>query len=418
MVKTVKTQCIASQHKIKEKKIPNLRFPGFEGEWENKRLGDLSQNIYYGMNSAAIEFDGINKYLRITDIDAESRKFVPNPLTSPNGELEDKYLLKTGDIVFARTGASVGKCYFYNDSDGKLYYAGFLIKYSIKEYTEPYFIYSYTFSSNYIKWVKVMSMRSGQPGINSEEYKSLKFFIPSLPEQKKIASFLTAVDQKIQQLTRKKELLEQYKKGVMQKIFSQEIRFKDKDGNDYPDWRTQQLGYYIEERVEFPDKSLPLYSLTIEQGMIPKNERYERSFLVKETNKAYKTMYQNDFAFNPMNLRFGALARLKENCIVSVSKYYNIFFCNKNGNPKYFEEYLTSYEMIHFYNKMATGSLEEKKRVHYLDFLKFKLRYPCIEEQNKIASFLEIIDKKIEKATNQINQTQQFKKGLLQQMFV
>jgi len=139
---------------IEHKKVTKLRFPGFEGEWELKIIGDLTQDVSYGMNSAAIEFDGINKYFRITDIDVESRMFVPNPLTSPNGELEDKYLLKMRDIVFARTGASVGKCYLYNDSDGKLYYAGFLIKFSIIEDAEPYFIYSYTFGGNYMKWVK------------------------------------------------------------------------------------------------------------------------------------------------------------------------------------------------------------------------------------------------------------------------
>ena len=95
----------------KQKKIPALRFPEFKGEWDKKKLGEVCENIMYGMNSAAIPFDGENKYLRITDIDEDSREFIPKPLVSPDGEIEEKYKLKYGDIVFTRTGASVGKTY-------------------------------------------------------------------------------------------------------------------------------------------------------------------------------------------------------------------------------------------------------------------------------------------------------------------
>ena len=154
----------------------------------------------------------------ITDIDEDSRSFVPNPLTSPEGELQDKYKLKKGDIVFARTGASTGKCYLYQDNDGDLYFAGFLIKFSITK-ANPDFVYYQTFRSSYSKWVEVMSMRSGQPGINAEEYKSLKILLPSLPEQHKIANFLTAIDHKIELTRQQLNQTQQYKKGLLQKMF-------------------------------------------------------------------------------------------------------------------------------------------------------------------------------------------------------
>ncbi len=187
-------------------------------EWEEKRLGEIADNISYGMNSASTNFDGSNKYIRITDIDDASRKFEPKPLTSPKGELGSKYLVKKGDILFARTGASVGKSYLYSTNDGKVYFAGFLIRFSIKE-ADPFFIFSQTLTSRFQKWVKVMSMRSGQPGINAEEYKSYRIKLPSLQEQQKIANYLSSIDEKIEKVQAQIEQSQVFKKGLLQQLF-------------------------------------------------------------------------------------------------------------------------------------------------------------------------------------------------------
>ena len=199
-----------------------IRFRDEEGKefgaWEEKRLGEISTDVMYGMNSAATDYDGVNKYLRITDIDDESRMFSPKPLSSPDGALEEKYRLKEGDIVFARTGASTGKSYLYKKEDGILFFAGFLIKFSIIK-AIPYFIYIQTFSTSYQKWVGMMSMRSGQPGINAEEYRSLKLLISSIAEQQKIATFLTALDAKIAHVTAQITLTQTFKKGLLQQMF-------------------------------------------------------------------------------------------------------------------------------------------------------------------------------------------------------
>ncbi len=192
----------------------NQDFP----DWQEKTLGEISKNVMYGMNSSAIAYDGINKYLRITDIDEDSRKFIPNPLTSPEGDIENKYKLNEGDLVFARTGASVGKSYLYNKSDGNLLFAGFLIRFAIQK-ENPYFIYLQTIQDSFKKWVQLMSMRSGQPGINAEEYKTLILDIPSLPEQQKIATFLSAIDEKISHSSAQIEKMEAWKKGLLQQMF-------------------------------------------------------------------------------------------------------------------------------------------------------------------------------------------------------
>ena len=177
----------------------------------------------YGMNSASKEFDGLNKYIRITDISETSNNFVPNPLTSPDGDLEDKYKLKNGDIVFARTGASTGKTYLYDENDGNLYFAGFLIKFHIDN-AVPRFIFYNTLKEEYLNWVIVMSVRSGQPGINSNEYKKLPLFLPSIDEQNKISNFLNKIDEKIQLLENKYKYYQDFKTYLVQQIFAQNLR--------------------------------------------------------------------------------------------------------------------------------------------------------------------------------------------------
>jgi len=201
--------------------MPKLRFKEFDkdGEWEEKRLDDVSENVMYGMNAAAIEFDGKNKYIRITDIDENTRLFSPNPLTSPEGKIDEKYLVKIGDILFARTGASTGKSYFHQKENGKIYFAGFLIRFSIKG-ADPYFVYLQTLTAQYLKWVSATSIRSGQPGINAEEYKSYPFLIPTDPkEQQKIADTLSSLDTLINTQSQKVEALKLHKKGLLQGLF-------------------------------------------------------------------------------------------------------------------------------------------------------------------------------------------------------
>lgn len=183
------------------------------------------------------------------------------------------------------------------------------------------------------------------------------------------------------------------------------------------DWRLVELGSLFRERVEFTEEDLPLWSLTIEGGVVPKTERYERRFLVQSEDEAYKVMYRDDFAFNPMNLRLGALARLNNSDRVLVSQYYNVFLCNELVDPVFAENYLTTHNLIQFYNKMATGSLEEKKRVHYSEFTKFHLPFPELPEQRKIAAFLSLVDEKIRQLARKKEILLKYKKGVMQQIF-
>ena len=198
--------------------VPHLRFPEFSGEWEKCKFGDIATGFDYGMNAAAKSFDGENKYIRITDIDEASSTYGEKDMVSPDGILSDNYLVKDRDILLARTGASTGKSYLYKKSDGKLYYAGFLIRANVTKHN-PYFVFSQLHTHRYWRWVSIMSARSGQPGINSLEYSSFPIFTTSLHEENKISSLLYLLDERIATQNKIIEDLKKLKSAIIENIF-------------------------------------------------------------------------------------------------------------------------------------------------------------------------------------------------------
>ena len=213
--------------------VPNLRFPEFEGEWEKTKFGDIATGFDYGMNAAAKNYDGVNKYIRITDIDEASSTYTDKDIVSPDGVLTDNYLVNNRDILLARTGASTGKSYLYKKSDGKLYYAGFLIRVNVTTH-DPYFIFSQLHTHRYWRWVSIMSARSGQPGINSQEYSSFPIFTTSIEEESKIAKLLSLIDECIATQNKIIDKLQSLIKGIRNKLFE-----NDKD------WRTAKIREFL-----------------------------------------------------------------------------------------------------------------------------------------------------------------------------
>ena len=175
---------------------PNIRFKGFTDAWEQRKLGEISESFEYGLNAAATEYDGKHKYIRITDIDDSTHLFLQGDLTSPDIDFStaDDYLLQEGDVLFARTGASVGKTYIYRRSDGDLYFAGFLIRAKIKSNYDADFVFQNTLTDSYDSYIRITSQRSGQPGVNAQEYANFALSVPSLAEQKKIGAYFSHLD--------------------------------------------------------------------------------------------------------------------------------------------------------------------------------------------------------------------------------
>ena len=201
--------------------VPEIRFAGFADAWEQRKLGEISRSFEYGLNAAATTYDGKNRYVRITDIDDETRLFSTADLTSPDIDLKsaENYRLQEGDIVFARTGASVGKTYIYKPSDGIMYYAGFLIRARIQPEYSADFVFQNTLTEQYRKFVAITSQRSGQPGINAQEYSTFEFSVPSYAEQQQIGAFFRHLDHLITLHQRELERLQNIKKSCLEKMF-------------------------------------------------------------------------------------------------------------------------------------------------------------------------------------------------------
>ena len=390
---------------------PKLRFSEFKDEWNESNVGSLISN--------------------------SSEKFNPLKETVNLPCVELEHLSQgTGEII--GYCSSVKQKSIKNKFNEKNVLFGKLRPY-LKKYAKPNFkgvcsseiwvLSSQRLNTNFLfqyiqtrAFLDLTLIQSGSkmPRAEWEMVADGTIFYPQEKEQTKIAEFLSAVDEKISQLSRQLELLNQYKKGVMQKIFSQEIRFKNENGEDFGEWVDTLFGSFITERNQnCSDENIPLYSLTIQDGITPKTERYTRDFLVKDDSNAYKIVFPKDFAMNPMNLRFGAMALHNKEMRVKLSKYYNIFYLDESKvNPAFFNYYATSEKAIALYNAMSTGSLIEKRRNHFSDFINYEMPFPSIEEQTKIAEFLTAIDEQIDHTTAQLTHTKQWKKGLLQQMFV
>jgi len=209
-------------------KVPKVRFKEFEkdGEWIEKSLGDcLLQNPEYGINAPSVPYSNqLPTYLRITDI-SEDGHFLSNNKVSVDRDITENNYLSHGDIVLARTGASVGKSYKYRNEDGRLVFAGFLIRVKPDNCElNSDFLFQFLSTNQYWKWVSFISARSGQPGINGTEYSSMPINLPPIiKEQQKIASCLSSLDEIITAQAEKIEQLKLHKKGLMQGLFPKTI---------------------------------------------------------------------------------------------------------------------------------------------------------------------------------------------------
>ena len=390
--------------------VPKLRFKEFKDEWSTIELSKISSEISYGMGLPSKEYDGINKYIRITDIDENTSKYTNKDIVSPDGELEDKYIVKKNDILFARTGASTGKTYLYDKKDGKLYYAGFLIKANIINHNAN-FIFQQTHTSKYNKWIKVMSMRSGQPGINSQEYGSYKFSITSKTEEYKISKTLQLLDKKIELQTKKIEDLKLFKKGLLIKEFNnKKSSNKLKECFDFG----KAGGTPKSTNKDYYNGYIPFLSISDMTTQGKYIYYTDKSITEAGLNNSTAWLVPKNSIIISMYASYGLVSINKIDLTTSQAMFNMVI--NKNYVVEYIYYYLYYLYISNFYNSIVSTGTQSNLNAEQIKLLDIYI--PCYNEQKRIYEQFSKIDFKINLEQKKINELLYLKKGLMQNMFV
>ena len=407
----------AIKEHIATKLVPQLRFKEFDGEWNNDKVGSLGNFKGGGTPStdASEYWEGDIPWISSSDVnegDVTNLNITRYLTNKAIAESATKKIPKDSVLFVSRVGVgklAVSKEELCTSQD----FANL-----IPENDSSYFVAYYFIARN--KLLHQYSQGTSIKGFTTGDLKSIPINIPSLPEQQKIASFLSAVDEKIQQLTKKKELLEQYKKGVMQQLFSGQLRFKDENGNPYPDWEEKRLGGLgsfkgggtpTTEVTDYWAGTIPWISSSDLSEEDVTNIKVSRFINDKAISDSATKLIPGGSVLFVSRVGVGKLAVSKGELCTS-QDFAN--FTPSEVNPTYIAYYfLANNNTLHRY---AQGT--SIKGFTSGDLKSIKIQYPVIEEQQKIARYLSSIDTKIESVNNQITQTQTFKKGLLQQMFV
>lgn len=403
-------------------KIPTLRFPGFIGEWELKKLNNRCTFFSGGTPTSTKKeyYNGNIPFIGSGDIFKEDvdKYITEEALLNSSAKIVEK-----GDILYALYGANSGDVSLSN-INGAINQAILCIR-TKEDKDFLYQLLSY-------KKANIVStyLQGGQGNLSSDIIKKLNFNFPTLQEQNKIGSFLKDIDYKITKLIRKKKLLEKYKKGVMQKIFSQELRFKDENGNEFPKWEEKKLG----DIGAFQTSSVDKLSKPDEQKVYLVNYMnvYRHETISNETIQSYQVVTANEKQLKSSNLLKGDIlftpssetptdighsVVIFEDIKNTVYSYHLIRFRPSIKLNLMFSHYFcNTSDVLRQLSRFSTGST--RFTISIGNFSKVKVCYPCIEEQTKIANFLSDIDVKIEALNTKIENSKAFKKGLLQKMFV
>ena len=408
---------------------PKIRFKGYQDDWEQRKLGEIAASFEYGLNAAAKEYDGENKYIRITDIDDNTHEFLTDGITSPDINLTsaENYKLAEGDILFARTGASVGKSYIYRNSDGLVYYAGFLIRARIKEEHDAEFVFQNTLTEKYNRYIAVTSQRSGQPGVNAQEYSEFEIQVPEKDEQIKIGAYFTQLDHIITLHQRKCEETKKLKKFMLQKMFPQngslvpEIRF-DAFTDDWEQRKLEDI--YGSIGNAFVGTATPYYvesghfyleSNNIKDGQINHNTEVfiNDEFYEKQKDK---WLHTSDMVMVQSG-HVGHAAVIPEELNNSAAHALIMF-----RNPKEeIEPYFLNYQYQTLKSKKKIENITTGNTIKHIlasEMQQFEVDMPELAEQKKIAEYFSGLDRLITLHQQKCADLKNLKKYMLQNMFI
>ena len=403
---------------------PKLRFKEFDEEWLSSKIGEVFQ-VTSGatpLRSNKIFFKDANiPWVKTTDLN--------NSFITHTEEQISEIALKKTSVKMLPKGTVFVAMYGGFNQIGR---TGLLLSESacnqalsaIYPTTEidSFFLLSYL-NHNVEGWKVFAASSRKDPNITKSDVLAFPIIYPSKEEQTKIAYFISAIDDKITQITQEHELLSEYKKGMMQQLFSQNIRFKANDGSNFGDWTKIQLNK-IATRVTRKNKEGNQNPLTIsaQMGLVNQQKYFNKQVASRDLSKYY-LLHKGEYAYNKSysaGYPMGAIKRLENYDKGAVSTLYICFSLSSEVSSDFFEHYVESGALVTELANIA----QEGARNHGLlnvgvkEFFDINLLIPRQEEQIKIAKFLSAIDQKIDNVAAQIDQAKVWKKGLLQQMFV
>lgn len=396
-------------------KVPKLRFNGFSQEWSNVCFKDLFQEVIertnntdkYNLYSLTIENGVVPKTERY-----EREFLVTKKEENYKVVHKDEYVYNPMNIRFGAVARHIG---------GK--------PVSVSGYYNVFKTInndSYGFWDNFLKTNRMLyiynTIATGslieKRRVHFSQFIELDLPIPSLGEQRKISQFFSIIDRKILKQKEKVDALQKYKKGIIQKVFSQKIKFNDEKGGSYPEWKEQKLGKLIKQKsIRNKSQEINLVlSVSNSRGFIAQTDQFEDRDVASSDISNYKIVEKNDFAFNPARINVGSIAKLKLYERGIISPMYVCFSCENFLNDSFMEYFLKTYSFEIQMKKRLEGSVRQTLSFDAISEIKIFL--PSMKEQNKIVDLLCKIDDKIKREQDKLDLLDGFKKGLLQQMFI
>lgn len=398
---------------------PQLRFPEFEGAWEKRKLGEVAIKINSGKTplggESVYQENGI-LFIRSQNVNNDTLSLDNSTFISEeiNNTMKNS-IVKSNDILLNITGASLGRSCVVPENFGLGNVNQHVCIIRLNPENNPRFLQPILSSIKGQNTFISLQTGSGREGLNFESIKGMEISFPTLPEQTKIATFLTAVDEKIQALKKKKTLLESYKKGVMQQLFSQKLRFRDSYLNEFEKWSTKLGGELFESISNKNHNSdLPILAITQEHGAIPRDLIEYKISVTDKSIESYKVVDIGDFIISLRSFQGGIeYSNYKGICSPAYVILRKVLPINNTFYKYYFK---TDYYIQRLGEKLE--GIRDGKMISYKYFSEIELPYPTLPEQTRIAQFLSALDEKINQVQGQIEKTEAWKKGVVQRMFL
>ena len=400
------------------KNVPHLRFKEFSGEWQIKKVGSICDSIVPGRNKP-IMFDGDIPWVTTPDIEQSGSVFFSKKslnITRAEAKKIGSKIVPKHSVIISCVGdlglVAIAGVDLVINQQLHAFIASDTIYYK-------FLLYSLLMQKPYMEKV---ATKTAVPYMNKENCNSIPICHPEIIEQTKIADFLTAIDDRISQLAQKCDGLAQYKKGVMQKIFSQELRFKDEQGRAFPAWDSVDLGnlaFKVNTKNKDDSISKVLTNSAV-QGIVSQNDFFDKDIANKNNLEGYYVVELNDFVYNPRISSSAPVGPIKRNKLAKgvMSPLYTVFRF-KSGCLDFLEYFFeTTYWHDHMKSVSNMGARFDRINITNEGFFSLPIALPSVAEQEKIAEFLSAVDEKISQAQAQLEAAKRYKQGLLQQMFV